>query len=503
MYIEWDKIEYIKEIFKYIINKIINQEKEGIKILKEDEFSFHLTLYRCFGLLINFFCFNFALKNNCSLINSINYFKLNFFNSKGEINLLVDKILYDYFRFFGFLAGCKNNFFNYYDSLNDYPSIYFNDKKTLKIDFSLIKYLFAITEKSFDINIFLKLSNIENIYSLFYDIFLENKIISKNEDNNKKIKKEKLNDKNNNITKYINENRQSSLFQIINDFNKILNENNNDNNFIMQLSFLFDLIITIMKDDSSLYWNLMRYYEYTISSKAKIELFNFIKKNEYAKKDLENILKEKIIHDIIVMNNLVDIEELKKEIENYLLIFFDENYFNKIMDELTLNKIDGQTKIFYVKDSCLNYLDLNYYISPQDKLDVHKYILKFKKNKIKPYNYYYFNPSKLTFDLFHKTYKKILLNINNLKLIIKLIEKLLSTNINEIKEISINSMKDILLPNILNYLSIFSMINTESFIKFKLENIEYIEYLIKILSDFIKNNKSEDILEIDLKKYIF
>ena len=63
-------------------------------------------------------------------------------------------------------------------------------------------------------------------------------------------------------------------------------------------------------------------------------------------------------------------------------------------------------------------------------------------------------------------------------------------------------MKDILLPNILNYLSIFSMINTESFIKFKLENIEYIEYLIKILSDFIKNNKSEDILEIDLKKYI-
>ena len=118
-------------------------------------------------------------------------------------------------------------------------------------------------------------------------------------------------------------------------------------------------------------------------------------------------------------------------------------------------------------------------------------------------NYYYFNPSKLTFDFFHKTYKKILLNINNLKLIIKLIEKLLSTNINEIKEISINSMKDILLPNILNYLSIFSMINTESFIKFKLENIEYIEYLIKILSDFIKNNKSEDILEIDLKKYIF
>ena len=57
MFIEWEKIEYVKEIFKYIINKIINQEKEGIKLLKEDEFSFHLILYRCFGLLINYFLF--------------------------------------------------------------------------------------------------------------------------------------------------------------------------------------------------------------------------------------------------------------------------------------------------------------------------------------------------------------------------------------------------------------------------------------------------------------
>ena len=44
MFIDWDKIEKLKEIFKYLINKILNQEKEGIKQLKEDEYSFHLGL---------------------------------------------------------------------------------------------------------------------------------------------------------------------------------------------------------------------------------------------------------------------------------------------------------------------------------------------------------------------------------------------------------------------------------------------------------------------------
>ena len=49
MYINWNELSYSEEIFKYLIYKLINQEKEGIKQLKENEFSFHLCLYRCFG----------------------------------------------------------------------------------------------------------------------------------------------------------------------------------------------------------------------------------------------------------------------------------------------------------------------------------------------------------------------------------------------------------------------------------------------------------------------
>ena len=48
LFTKLDKINIIKDIFKYIINKIINQESEGIKILEKDEYSFHLSLYRAF-----------------------------------------------------------------------------------------------------------------------------------------------------------------------------------------------------------------------------------------------------------------------------------------------------------------------------------------------------------------------------------------------------------------------------------------------------------------------
>jgi hypothetical protein len=59
LFIKWDQINIIKDIFKYITNKIINQESEGILTLEKDEYTFHLGLYRSFGLIINYFCFNF------------------------------------------------------------------------------------------------------------------------------------------------------------------------------------------------------------------------------------------------------------------------------------------------------------------------------------------------------------------------------------------------------------------------------------------------------------
>ena len=107
MYIDWEKIVHIKDIFNYIINKILNQEKEEIKQLKEEEYSFHLPLYRCFGLLMNSFCFNYAFRYNCTLVDAIEYFKTTFFENQNQIELLVDILLKDYFKIIWIYCWCK------------------------------------------------------------------------------------------------------------------------------------------------------------------------------------------------------------------------------------------------------------------------------------------------------------------------------------------------------------------------------------------------------------
>ena len=50
-----------------------------------------------------------------------------------------------------------------------------------------------------------------------------------------------------------------------------------------------------------------------------------------------------------------------------IYIFNEDNTVQKILDELTENKMKGEKKIFYLKDKYLNNLDMNYYINPNDK----------------------------------------------------------------------------------------------------------------------------------------
>ena len=491
VFMDWKKLDIVKEIFRYIINKIINQKEEGIKQLQKDEYSFHLSLYRCFGLFINFFSYNYSLNNDkCTLMKSVEYIKNNFFISKDEIEKFVQIILYDYYKLFGFLAGAQNNFFNYYEGLNNYPFIYYNDKRTLKIDFTLLKYLFSLTEKNLDLNSFLKLSNIEDVYLSFGKIFLSDLM----EQEESKIENQQISE----ISE--KEEKGENLLKILKSKSE---EKSFDSNYIMQLEFLLELIIRFIKDDSSTYWSLMRFYEEMISSQIKRELFNDIRKNKSAMKDLETILKEKIIHEMAAKNNLIDLLKLKKRLDKYLLILFDENHVNKIIGELTYNKMQGETKLFYLKDNCLKYLDMNYYLSPKEKSNAQKYIMEFKKDIINIYNNYYYNPSDLTFDLFEISYEKIFLNINNLNLLVKLVEKLLICKNNNIDKLNMDSIKNSILPLILNYLSIFCMINTKSFIEFKTQNKDLLNHLSKIFSKYLlNNNKNNGIMEVDLQKNI-
>jgi hypothetical protein len=141
--------------------------------------------------------------------------------------------------------------------------------------------------------------------------------------------------------------------------------------------------------------------------------------------DLGNILKEKLIHEIIAEGNLIDLKKISKNFDNYLEVLFEEdNKFNEVLDELTYNKMNGDIKMFYLKDSFLKYLDINYYFSYKDKSNAQRYILDFKKDIIKSYNNYYYKPSELTFDFYEMIYEKIFLSKSNLKLMINIVQKL-------------------------------------------------------------------------------
>ena len=493
MFIEWEKINYLKDIFKYLINKIINQEKEGIKILQNDEYTYHIGLYRCFEILMNSFCFNYAFNNKCTLIEAINFFKKIFFESQNEVENLVNIIIKDYFKFFGFIVGCKNNYFNYYDSVFAYSKIYFLlIKESYSRDFSLLKYLIIMDNKKIDIISFLKISNLEKVYSSFEKAF-----ILKNDEKNEKLQIQEDNKNNNNIdNNNINKNIDNNSEPPQKDDSK------DEYNCIMQWISLLDLLIVIMKDDSSPYRNLMKIYKDSISSKTERDLFDGVKNNIFAMQDLKNILKEKLINEIIANGNLTNMETITKNIDEHLQkVFKDNNEFNKILDELTYNKMKGEIKMVYLKDIYLKHLDLNYYVSSEDKSNAQKYILDFKKDVVKPYNYYYFNPSKLTFEFFETVFEKILLNENNLELMIKIIEKL-SDNKKITKELDIKSVRNSLLPVILNYLSIFNVINTKSFIEFKNTNKNLINQLYDLLNNLIKNNKNNNLLEKDLEENV-
>ena len=84
---------------------------------------------------------------------------------------------------------------------------------------------------------------------------------------------------------------------------------------------------------------------------------------------------------------------------------------------------------------------------------------------------------------------------------LKIIEKLLS-NEKVTPESDIKSVRNSLLPIILNYLSMFGVINSKSFIIFKLENKVIINKICKVLNISINDNKNNDIFEKDLEENV-
>ena len=467
LYYDWKNIDNTKIMFNILIKKILNKNSEGIKQLNENEYSFHLSLYRFFGIFLNYFSFNYAIINNKSLYDGIEYIKAKLFNTKEEMEKTIDLIINDYFKMFGFITGIRNGYFNYYEYLESYNELYFNELYFIKTDFTLLKYLIAMSEKKICLEKIIKSSNIENVYSFFKNIFIE-----KNTDQNIKFE----------------EDQKSHILQWIR---------------------FFEIIILIMKNDSTHFWTILTSYNEIISSKAKYELFDTITNNKYLISDLKNNLKEKLIMIFISNGNSLEMKEIKKFVDEYYFKIFTQKQFDEILNDLSTNKIDNnKKKIYNLKDSSLKYLDINYYFSPVSKSKAELYINDFKKDIFKLFNSYYFKPSILTFDLDNKAFENILLNKENIELLLKILDILLSKPDNENENSKKNQntfikpIKDAFLPIILNYITMLGIINSKNFIKYKLENKNLINDLVKILNTSLKNNKNNEIFDYDLSENV-
>ena len=474
IFTDWDNFNNVKELFNYFMEKFKKLKKIG-----KDEFSYHITIYRMFGCFLNFFCFNYALnkKNNSDIISAIEIIKTKLFKSKDEMKNTINQIVNEYFKMLGFIIGIKNEYFNYYD-VSNYAFIYYNDQRQLKYDLILLKYLLAITEQKINLENILQLSQIENSHSFFYELL---KSKTDNSPTEKPV------------------NTSFSFLGILkNIYNKITKKSDNEmdkDKSTLQWKRVLESIISLIKDDTCLLWDILNYSKETISLKTKNELFDSIKENKNIMHDCKNMLKENIVQVIIANGNLLDIKDIKKGINDFFFCIFTEQEFYTILDELTVNKMNGEKKEYYLKDSSLKYLDMNYYSSPLVESKAEKYIIDFKKDSFKMFNSYYYNPSPLNFNFYIKVYEAVLLNVENINFFIKIMKSLLDP---ENKTLKLKSIRKDILPVILNFISIFGSINSKSFIEFKQNNESLINEIFDILNNSISINKENKILDNEL-----
>ena len=457
----FENYDNIKEIFDYFVKKILNQKSEGIQQLEENEYSFHLTLYRFFGAFLNIFITRYSLKNNKTIFDSIQYIKTKLFNSQEELEQIKDIIFYDYSKFFAFISGIRNELFNYYEGLRNYNSIYFKDSRLLLFDFILLKYLLVFSNKKLNIEYILKTTNLENSYSLFNNFF---KI-----DNNDK--------------------------------NEIIEVNEDENKTVFYWSYILELIIIIMKNDSSNFYMILYFHQVMLSLEAKTAFFNQIKKNENIFKEIKNMLKLDLVLIFISNGNCINNIDLKVHISEFFYEIFEEKEINEILEEMTTKKIEKELQILSLKHSYLKKSDLNYFISYFNKSKAELYINDFKKDKFKLFNSYYHKPSDLTFDFKNIIYEKILLNIDNIEFLLKLLETIINGLINGNNSNILIRIKNIFFPVILNYLTIFGTINSKIFIKFKLDKKIIINKIYDILNKALENNNNS-LFDIDITENI-
>ena len=411
--IDFNNHNIIRKIFLYFDDKI---SKKKFKNLLKDEYSYHISLFRGFSIFLNRFCFFYANKYNCNIIEGCKFIKEN--NLMPDYEKCFEYLFEEMSKLFRFIAACGEDLFiQCGENMRLYEKTYYYTYKFVYRDFSLMKYLiphgsfkefFSISEDKEDIKTFLyfKEKNPKNIKSLL--------------------------------------------------------EEGDNRKYMKFISRLLNIILNIIRNNGSLIWNLGSSYKALKSCQVNDELLeNVINADITNMKELAKIL---IINKAIIEENSASYSDLYNGIYYVLReIMTEEEVENLVQIMFNSTKTNDQKVNYSIKDNYLSNIDTNYILSPKGKAKAEKYLFDFKKNQISIFNRCFYNVNKYEAILTEEIYNRIFTinneqNIGSIEFIIDAIKKLVKDN-------DYNELRPFFLNTLLNYFDIFLCVDFENFKK--------------------------------------
>ena len=371
--IDFNNPETVKYIFNKIFNKLIDYKnyKENIP---QKIYSPHISIIKYYSIFLNRFCFHYSFNNNSNLYDAFQNF-LSLFPESRDLNKFCFKELIIYI---GFIISQRYSFFNYFGSRMIFYSISFFDNELNIIHpcITLMKYLLTLPEIQQELNID-NFNNLLNYSSInhsndFYLNLSQNLNDNKNEEWNSKI---------------------------------ALNEKN-----ALYINSLLDFILLILKDNISMIKIAFKYTD-LFTMNYKDEIFEKLLLKEG--KNLENLIRNEIIHFIIAKKNLIDRESCMNIYNFYDHSEIKSDFIINLLKE-NCNEIpsSNQLKLYSLKKEIFEFFDVDYIINYKDKSNAIKYTTEFQSTNFNILNTYLIDPLSIQVKLNEKLYDSFFNNKN-------------------------------------------------------------------------------------------
>jgi len=443
--LNFENKEMIQKLFEYFSDIVTSKRT---KQLKDDEFSFHCTLYRGFAIFLNKYCFHYIDSINSEDINDafsncIKYIKN--FKQFGEI------ILKDIFKTFGFMNACGENFLNYYgENMPYYDNYYCEQDEFILRDFFLLRFILSYKDfkNSFSIVNIFKNSCLENTYNIMEKHFFSKESVPP----------------------------EINFFEI------------EDNYKYMKFNGkILQLILNMIRDNKSLIWEFCCSNQYLKNSKIPNKLLEKVINGD--KENIKENCKKLIINNILSKENLNTYTDISEALSTSIKDILGKDELEKLILSLTNKTLTINKKAkFSIKDEYFKYLDISSVYDFREKSNIQKYINNFKTEIISIYNTCFYPFTKYEIVSQNNIYNNFFLHQENFDTIFKLTEALLTNKCYII-------FQQFFLTELINYWNIFFYVfeennkNNKEYISFIDKNKVCIEKLINILSNNTLNDK--------------